>query len=207
MYKHSEDNIQNIRCRTICQNVCRVSRKWMESKFLDQDVDVVSLTNKGIVIRCFVSRNYNKILMETRKPTGNISVTKNGLGYGVDRMFQLSDSAFTTSPIDLSIRKECRHPFSWSIAYTCTCKGPWVLHSYHVLSKFIKRLWRKSWKCGKFTDGRRMPDDIRRAMTIAQSILRLRWAKTGLFKHFLHRHEIIYIYIVFHHLFFPKRRV
>ena len=35
----------------------------MESKFLDQDVDVVSLANKGIVIGCFVSRNYNKILM------------------------------------------------------------------------------------------------------------------------------------------------
>ena len=60
----------------------------MESKFLDQDVDVVSLANKGIVIGCFVSRNYNKILMETRKLTDNIRVTKNGLGSGVDRMFQ-----------------------------------------------------------------------------------------------------------------------
>ena len=37
----------------------------MESKYFDQDVDVVSLANKGIVIGCFVSRNYNKILMET----------------------------------------------------------------------------------------------------------------------------------------------
>ena len=34
-------------------------------RFLDQDVDVVSLANKGIVIGCFVGRNYNKILMET----------------------------------------------------------------------------------------------------------------------------------------------
>ena len=66
----------------------------MESKFLDQDVDVVSLANKGIVIGCFVGRNYNKILMETRKLTDNIRVTKNGLGSGVDRMFQSSDSAF-----------------------------------------------------------------------------------------------------------------
>ena len=64
----------------------------MESKFLDQDVDVVSLTNKGIVIGCFVCRNYNKILMETGKLTDNIRVTKNGLGSGVDRMFQSSDS-------------------------------------------------------------------------------------------------------------------
>ena len=39
----------------------------MESKFLDQDVDVVSLANKGIVIGCFVGRNYNKILLDTAK--------------------------------------------------------------------------------------------------------------------------------------------
>ena len=62
----------------------------MESKFPDQDVDVVSLANKGIVIGCFVGRNYNKTLMETGKLTDNIRVTKNGLGSGVDRM----DSAF-----------------------------------------------------------------------------------------------------------------
>ena len=33
----------------------------MESKFLDQDVDVVSLANKVIVIGCFVGGNYNKV--------------------------------------------------------------------------------------------------------------------------------------------------
>ena len=32
--------------------------------------------------------------METGKLTDNISVTKNGLGSGVDRMFKPSDSAF-----------------------------------------------------------------------------------------------------------------
>ena len=37
----------------------------MESKFFDQDVDVVFLANRGIVIRSFVGRNYNEILMET----------------------------------------------------------------------------------------------------------------------------------------------
>ena len=73
----------------------------MESKFLDQDVDVVSLANKGIVIGCFVGRNYNKILMETGKLTDNIRVTKNGLGSGVDRMFQSSYSAFYHFTIDL----------------------------------------------------------------------------------------------------------
>ena len=66
----------------------------MESKFLDQDVDVESLANKGIVIGCFVGRNYNKIFMETVKLTDNIRVTNNGLESGVDRKFQSSDSAF-----------------------------------------------------------------------------------------------------------------
>ena len=66
----------------------------MESKFLVQNVDVVFLANKGIVIGSFVGRNYNKILMETRKFMDNIKVTKNGLGSGVNRMFKSLDSAF-----------------------------------------------------------------------------------------------------------------
>ena len=66
----------------------------MESKFLDQDVDVVFLAHKGVVIGSFVGRNNNKILMETGKFMDNISVTKNGLGSGVDRMFKPLDSAF-----------------------------------------------------------------------------------------------------------------
>ena len=36
----------------------------MKSKFFYQDVDVVSLADKGIVVRCFVCRNYDKVLME-----------------------------------------------------------------------------------------------------------------------------------------------
>ena len=47
----------------------------MESKFLYHDVNVVSLANKGIIIGCFVGRNYNKTLMETGKVTDNIWVT------------------------------------------------------------------------------------------------------------------------------------
>ena len=73
----------------------------MESKFIDQDVDVVFLANKGIVIGSFVGRNYNKILMETGKFMDNIRVTKSGLGSGVDRMFKSSILRLTTSPIDL----------------------------------------------------------------------------------------------------------
>ena len=48
----------------------------MKSKFLYQDVDVVSLADKGIVVRCFVCRNYDKVLMETGKLCDNIRVTK-----------------------------------------------------------------------------------------------------------------------------------
>ena len=61
-----------------------------------------------------------------------------------------------------------------------TCKGPWVLHPYQVSSKSIKRFWRRSWKCEKFTDedGRTTTTtDGRRAMTIAHLSLWLRWAK------------------------------
>ena len=69
-----------------------------------------------------------------------------------------------------------------------TCKGPWVLHPYQVSSKSIKRFWRRSRKCKKFTDdgrttdGRRTDnddgrtDDGRRSMTIAHLSLWLRWA-------------------------------
>ena len=66
----------------------------MTSKFLYQDVDVVSLADKGIVVRCFVCRNYDKVLVETGKLCDNIRVTKNGLVSGFDRTFKSSDSAF-----------------------------------------------------------------------------------------------------------------
>ena len=48
----------------------------MKSKFLYEDVDVVFLTDKVIVVRCFVCRNYDKVLMETGKLCDNIRVTK-----------------------------------------------------------------------------------------------------------------------------------
>ena len=66
----------------------------MQSKFLDQYVDVVFLANECIHIGSFVGRNCNKILMETEKLMDNIRARKNGLGSGVDRMFKSSDSAF-----------------------------------------------------------------------------------------------------------------
>ena len=54
---------------------------------------VFYIADKGIVVRCFVCRNYDKVLMETGKLCDNIRVTKNGLVSGVDRMFKSSDSA------------------------------------------------------------------------------------------------------------------
>ena len=66
----------------------------MKSKFLYEDVDIVSLADKGIVVRCFVCKNHDNVLMETGKLCDNIRVTKNGLVSGVDRMFKSSDSAF-----------------------------------------------------------------------------------------------------------------
>ena len=93
--------VQHLWCRKICQMVCRVSRKWMESKFLDQDVDVVSLANKGIVIGCFVGRNYNKILMETGKLTDNIRVTTMDSDLVLTECFSRRILRFTTSPMDL----------------------------------------------------------------------------------------------------------
>ena len=74
----------------------------MKSKFLYQDVDVVSLADKGKVVRCFVCRNYDKVLMETEELCDNIKVTKNGLVSGADRMFKSSDFAFKhiTDPLN-----------------------------------------------------------------------------------------------------------
>ena len=53
-----------------------------------------------------------------------------------------------------------------------TCKGPWVLHAYQVLSKSIKRFWRRSWKCESLrtTDGRYDNSSLEPS---------LRWAKNG----------------------------
>ena len=66
----------------------------MKSKFFYQDVDVVFLAYKGIVVRCFVCRHYDKVLMDTENHSDNIMVTKDRLLSGVDRIFKSSDSAF-----------------------------------------------------------------------------------------------------------------
>ena len=103
----------------------------MESKFLAQDVDAVSLANKGIIIACFVGWNYNKILMETGKLTDNIRVTTNGLGSGVDRMFKSSDSAFYHITDRLN-------PFGKSIEFDILFLGPLPLEPNNFGYKNIK---------------------------------------------------------------------
>ena len=117
--------VQHLWCKKSCQIVCRFSRKWMESKFLDQDIDVVSLANKGLVIWSFVGRNYNKIEMKTGKLTDNIRVTKNGLGSGVDRMFQSSDSAFYHFTDRLN-------PFGKSVEFGILFFWPIAWHTLHM---------------------------------------------------------------------------
>ena len=71
-----------------------VPRKRVKSKFLYQDADVILLADKCIVVRSFICRNYDKVLMETGNPSDNLRVTENGLVSGVDRAFKSSNSTF-----------------------------------------------------------------------------------------------------------------
>ena len=104
----------------------------MESKFLDQDVDVVSLANKGIVIGCFVGRNYNKIIMETRKLTDNIRVTKMDSDLVLTECFSRRILRFTTSPIDL-IHSERVSSSTFSFLAHCLA---YASHASMIISKF-----------------------------------------------------------------------
>ena len=73
----------------------------MKSKFLYQDVDVVSLADKGIVVRCFVCRNYDKVLMETGTFCDNIRVTKMDSCLVLTECLSRRILRLSTSPIDL----------------------------------------------------------------------------------------------------------
>ena len=86
--------VKHFWCRKICKIVCRVPRKRVKSKFLYQDADVILPADKCIVVRSFVRRNYDKVLMETGKFSDNLRVTENGLVSGVDRAFKSSNSTF-----------------------------------------------------------------------------------------------------------------
>ena len=74
--------------------VYRVSRKRVKSKFLYQEADGILIVDKCIVVRNFVCRNYDKVLMETGKFSSNLKVTENGLVSGVGKAFKPSNSKF-----------------------------------------------------------------------------------------------------------------
>ena len=73
----------------------------MKSRFLYQDVDVLSLADKGIVVRFFVCRNYDKVLMETGKLCDNIRVTKMDSCLVLTECLSRRILRLSTSPIDL----------------------------------------------------------------------------------------------------------
>ena len=137
--------VQHFCCRKIRQIVCGIPRKWMMSKFQDQNVDVVFLANKGIFIGGFVGRNYNKNLMETGKFTDNIRVTKNGLGSGVDRMFKSSDSAFNHITNRLN-------PFGKNVEFDILFLGPFPGIHFTCINDNIKVL--VPWKWDRFPEFR-----------------------------------------------------
>ena len=126
--------VQYLWCRKICQIVCRVSRKRMESKFLDQDVDVVSLANKSIVIGWFVCRNYNKILMETGKLTDNIRLGSRKMDSDLvlTECFSRRILRFTTSPIDLIHSERVSSSTSSFLAHCLA----YASHASMIISKF-----------------------------------------------------------------------
>ena len=92
--------VQHFWCRKICEIVCRVSRKRVKSKFLYQDADVILLADKCLVVRSFVCRNYDKVLMETGKFSDNLRVTETCLM--LTERLSRRILRFRTSAIDLT---------------------------------------------------------------------------------------------------------
>ena len=104
----------------------------MESKFPDKNVDVASLANKGIVIRCFVGRNYIKILMETGKLTDNIRVTKMDSDLVLTECFSRRILRSSTSLIDLIHSERVSSSTSSFLAHCLA----YASHASMIISKF-----------------------------------------------------------------------
>ena len=104
----------------------------MKSKFLFQDVDVVSLADKGIVVRCFVCRNYDKVLMETGKFCDNIRVIKMDSCLVFTECLSRRILRLSTSPIDLihseRVSSSTSSFFAQRLAYAS--------HASMIMSKF-----------------------------------------------------------------------
>ena len=67
--------------------------------------------------RSFVFRNYDKVLMETGKLSGNLRVTENRLVSGIDRALKLSNSTFQKIGDQLK-------PFRKSVNFDILFLGP-----------------------------------------------------------------------------------
>ena len=92
----------------------------------------MSLANKGIVIGCFVGRNYNKILMETGKLTDNTRVTKMDSDLVLTECFNRQILRLTTSPINL-IHSE--RVLSSTSSFLALCLA-YASHASMIISKF-----------------------------------------------------------------------
>ena len=86
----------------------------------------MSLADRCRVVRCFVCGDYDKILEETAKFSGNIRVTETGLVTGVDRvLFNVGEFyVLECRRSSLSTRKECNHRLLLSL--------PAVWHTLHM---------------------------------------------------------------------------
>ena len=73
----------------------------MKSKFFYQGVVAVSLTDKGIVVRCFVCRNYDEVLVEMGKLSDNIRVIKMDSCVVLTKYLSRRIMCFSISPIAL----------------------------------------------------------------------------------------------------------
>ena len=104
----------------------------MKSKFLYQDVDVVSLADKGIVVRCYVCRNYDKVLMETGKFFDNIRVIKMDSCLVLTECLSRRIMRLSTSPIDLIHSERVSSSTSSFFAHRLA----YASHAFMIMSKF-----------------------------------------------------------------------
>ena len=109
-------------------------RSELSLKFLYQDADVIPLADKCVVVRSFVCRNYDKVVMKTRKLYDNIRVIKNGLVSDVESTEYLSrrNLRFSISPIDLIYSERV----SSSVSSFFIHRLAFASHASMMMSKF-----------------------------------------------------------------------
>ena len=116
------------------------SREWVKSKFLCQDVDVISLPDKCVVVRCFVSGDYDKILMETGKFSDNIRVTENGRLSCVDRVLKSSNSTFHNVGDRLD---PLRNSFNFDVFFLCPSSHILFIRFHDYSKVLVPWIWDK----------------------------------------------------------------